>query len=103
MAIAAIQRLNQYRSKHRRLLSTGLLICLVMVSALAVVYAKHQSRKLFVELGVMQKARDAMNIEWGQLQLEQSTWETHGRVENMSRTKLGMEIPRPDRVVVVTP
>ena len=103
MAIAAFQRLNKYRSKYRRSLGTVLLIGLVMASALGVVYAKHQSRKLFVELGAAQKARDAMNIEWGQLQLEQSTLETHGRVENMSRTKLGMEIPGPDRVVVVTP
>ena len=103
MAITTFQRLQHYRSAHRRSLGAAVLLCLVMASAFGVVYAKHQSRKLFIELDALQKASDAMNIEWGQLQLEQSTLETHGRVESMSRTKLGMEIPRPDKVVVITP
>lgn len=80
-----------------------LLGCAVVVSALAVVYAKYQSRMLFVELQSLNKARDAMDVEWGQLQLEQSTWTDHGRIEGIARSRLGMLLPEPDQIVVVRP
>ncbi len=79
------------------------LLALVVFSALGVVYAKHQSRKLFVEWQDLQAARDDLDIEWGQLQLEQSTWATHGRVESIAGAKLGMVIPEPNQVVVLKP
>lgn len=75
----------------------------VIVSALAVVYAKYQGRTLFVELQKLNKERDAMDVEWGQLQLEQSTWTDHGRIEGIARSRLGMLVPEPDQVVVVRP
>ena len=65
----------------------------VMVSALAVVYSRHESRKLFVELQVLQEERDEMNVDWGRLQLEQSTWTTHGRVADTARERLDMVVP----------
>ena len=49
----------------------------LMVSALGVVYAKHEARSRFVELQRLTKERDNLDIEWGQLQLEQSAWSTH--------------------------
>jgi cell division protein FtsL len=79
------------------------LTMLVMISALGVVYAKHQSRKLFVELQTLHNTRDAMDIEWGQLQLEQSTLATHGRVEGSAGAKLGMVIPEANQVVILQP
>jgi len=81
----------------------SVLLLLVTVSALGVVYAKHQSRKLFVELQSLQKTRDAMDIEWGQLQLEQGTLATHGRVEETAGAKLGMVIPDANQVVILQP
>lgn len=81
----------------------GLLSLAIMVSALAVVYAKHESRKLFVEWQGLLTKQDEMNIEWGQLQLEQSTWATHTRVESMARERLGMILPAQDAVVIVRP
>ncbi|MEK7323341.1 MAG: cell division protein FtsL [Pseudomonadota bacterium] len=87
---------------RRSRIVAGLLVC-VLISAVGVVYAKHQSRKLFVELQALQKGRDDLDIEWGQLQLEQSTWATHGRVEGIAGAKLGMEIPEPNQVVVLKP
>ena len=80
-----------------------LLVVAVIVSAVAVVYAKHQSRKLFVALQGLEAERDEMNIEWGQLQLEQSTWATHGRVEELAREQLKMTTPVQDAVVIVWP
>ena len=74
---------------------------LVMVSAIAVVYSRHESRKLFVELQSKQEFRDAMNIEWGKLQIEQSTWATHSRVANKATTKLGMVVPKIEDVRII--
>lgn len=75
----------------------------VIVSALAVVYAKYQSRMLFAELQKLNTARDAMDVEWGQLQLEQSTLTGHGRIEGIARSRLGMLLPETDQIVVVRP
>jgi cell division protein FtsL len=80
-----------------------LLVGAVLGSALGVVYAKHQTRKLFVELHTLQKARDELQIDWGRLQLEQATWATHGRVERIAQQRLKMKLPPPDAVVIVKP
>ena len=52
---------------------------------------------------VLQAERDAMNVEWGQLQLEQSTHTTHGKVEIAAHERLDMAIPGPQRVVILRP
>ena len=44
-----------------------------------------------------------MNIDWGRLQIERSTWATHGRVEQMARQELDMRIPDPDGVEILKP
>ena len=77
------------------------LIAAGVTSALGVVYATHESRKLFIELQAQQKIRDDLDVEWGRLQLEQSTWATHGNVEVTAREKLGMRMPKPESVVIV--
>jgi cell division protein FtsL len=74
----------------------AVLMVLVVASAFGVIYAKHQSRKLFVEL-------QALHKEWGQLQLEQSTLATHSRVEGTAGAKLGMVIPEAKQVVILQP
>jgi len=76
---------------------------LVLVSALGVVYAKHQSRKLFVELDTLKQQRDEMNVEWGRLQLEQSTLATHGRIEHAAKKRLGMVTPEYEQILIVKP
>lgn len=76
---------------------------LVLVSALGVVYAKHQNRKLYAELTALQGQRDAMEVEWGRLQLEQSTWATNGRIEKIARQRLHMRNVDYDKVVIVKP
>ena len=76
-----------------KLLLTLLLILVVLVSAVEVVVAQHQVRKLFIEITELEKTRDELNEEWGRLQLEQSTWATDVRVENIARTELSMMEP----------
>lgn len=73
----------------------------VIVISMVVIETRHNSRLLFAELQVARGERDALNIEWGQLLLEEGTWSEHRRVEAMARTRLDMSIPGRDRIVVV--
>lgn len=86
-----------------RLMTVVLLGVLVLLSAVGVIRAKHESRKRFVQLQALEKERDQMNVEWGQLQLEQGTWATSSRVEEIARKRLGMEIPKSESVVIIRP
>ena len=70
-------------------------------SAIALVYTKHESRKLFVELEELTHERDELNIEWGQLQIEQSTWATHARIEQVASDDLALVRPIATDIVVV--
>jgi cell division protein FtsL len=72
-------------------------------TGIGVVFAKHEARTLFIQLQGLNGERDALEIEWGQLKLEQSAWATHGRVEQTARVGLRMVIPRPDEVRIVKP
>ncbi len=83
-------------------LATFLLVVAVFTSAIAVIEARHESRKLFVQLQLAERQRDLMNEEWGRLQLEQATWATHGRIERLAREKLDMIVPASDSIVLVT-
>jgi len=81
----------------------ALLALAVLASALGVVYAKHRSRVLFVQLNELQQQRDAMNVEWGQLQLELSTWANQSRIEQIARRRLRMHNVDFDQVVMIRP
>jgi cell division protein FtsL len=87
---------------HWRILVAVLWVA-VLASALGVVHAKHQARVRFIELQELVTERDELDIEWGQLQLEQSTWATHGRVERMARDELRMIIPQASDLRIVQP
>ncbi|EHQ51402.1 cell division protein FtsL [Ectothiorhodospira sp. PHS-1] len=86
---------------NRRLLLLALLFLAVVASALAVVHSKHQSRVLFIDLQAELRLRDELNIEWGQLQLEQSTWATHGRIEDEAGSRLNMRLPDARSTVIL--
>ncbi len=73
----------------------------VALSAVGVVYSKHESRRLFSELEQENRTRDALDAEWGMLQLEQGAWATHGRIESVARERLDMKLPDRDEVEVV--
>jgi len=82
-----------------KLVLVMVLLILTFFSAISVVYIKHYNRKLFVELQQLEKQRDEMEIEWGQLQLEQNTWATQSRIESIARKKLQMRIPEAEDVI----
>lgn len=88
-------------ARQRILVVVTLLFSLVLASAILLVYSKHQSRKYFVELQQLKHQVDALNTEWSQLQLEQSAWSGHGRIERVARQRLSMVMPESDDVVFV--
>lgn len=75
----------------------------LLASAVAVVWSKHQSRGLFVELQKLQAQRDALDTDWGRLRLEQSTSASYGRVEQIAREELRMLAPSPKDVRIIEP
>ena len=86
-----------------RLVLIAVLALAVLGSAIGNVYVKHERRTLVVELHALGNERDAMQVEWGQLQLEQSTWATHDRIQELATTRLGLEMPTSDSLVLVVP
>jgi cell division protein FtsL len=75
----------------------------VLGSAAGAIYSKHRARELFVELERLNQRRDNLEIEWGQLQLEQSAWSTHAFVESVASAKLHMAMPPPREIEIVSP
>ena len=73
----------------------------VVLSGVWIIKSKHQSRQLFAELEALNRERDRLQIDWGRLQLEQSTWATHPRIESLAVERLNLDTPAPDEVVVI--
>ncbi len=83
---------------------TFILLAALMACAMALVASQNKARKLYVELQKEQAAAKQLDVEWGQLQLEQGTWGTHGRIERIATRELNMRLPAANRVeVVATP
>ena len=78
-----------------------LLLAVLVACALSLVTSRHQARKLFVELEREQLKQRSYETEYGQLQLEQSTWGMPARVEKIAREQLRMQLPPQGRVEVV--
>jgi cell division protein FtsL len=71
----------------------ALLLTMVLGSALTVIYVKHQSRVLFSDLRSIQQQQDHQIIQWGRLQLQNTTLATHSNVETRARKDLKMLLP----------
>ena len=84
-------------------LALMVLLVAVAISAIAVVYARQQNRKVFVELERLTRERDELNVEFGRLKLEQATWAEANRVEQVARAQLSMTFPTPADTVVLKP
>jgi cell division protein FtsL len=73
----------------------------VVASGIWIVSVEHRSRQLFIEAEDLNRELDRLQIDWGRLQIEQSTWGTHSRVEALARQRLRLTVPRDDQLVVV--
>ncbi len=97
------------RQQNRTLPATlplGLTLALALAcvaSAMAIIHTRQESRELFVELQELSSERDALNIEWGRLQIEQSAYATHARVERIARRDLALERPQTSDIYIVKP
>jgi cell division protein FtsL len=80
-----------------------ILLALVIACALGVITSQHHARKLFNDLENEQTTGKKLGEEWTQLQLEQSTWATHKRIEGLASKSLGMRMPDATTTVVMTP
>lgn len=100
------QRANRRRGSREIGRGTWLgLVSLLLVTtgtATGVIYSTHKSRQLLNELQQLEQQRNELQVEWGQLLLEQSSLVSQGRIENLAIAELGMKIPATENVVVVS-
>ena len=85
------------------LIAVPILWLAALASAAGAIYCEHRARQLFIQLETLNARRDNLQIEWGQLQLEQSAWSSHAFVERVASTRLHMAMPPPRGIEVVTP
>lgn len=78
------------------------LLAALTFCALGLVTSQHEARKLFIELGEEQERSRQLDVEYGQLQLESSTWAMHARIEKIARQSLRMRLPEAARVQMIT-
>lgn len=83
-----------------RVIAMLVLVAAAIVSAIGVVYARHEGRRNFIELNKLGNERDNLNFEFGRLQLEQATWAENNRIEQIARGRLGMLTPNAAEMVV---
>ena len=91
----------QFNESRQPFLLTIIFSLLCVMSAMWLIYTKHESRKLFIELEQLTMERDELNIEWGQLQIEQSTWATHARIEKVATEELSLIRPKQTEIYVI--
>ncbi len=78
-----------------------LMAALCFCSSIAVAYSKHLSVKAYGELSLNQQIIDALDVQWSQLQIEESTFSEYGRVERTARDRLDMSFPGLDGSVMI--
>jgi cell division protein FtsL len=81
----------------------AVLAVVLLTCALALVTSQHRARRLFTQLTKEQETVKQIEVEWGQLQLEQSTWAMHARIERIASGYLQMRVPPASRVRLVGP
>ena len=86
---------------NARLIVLLIALAAVIFSALGVVYARHESRRSAVQLGMLEDQRDEIIAEWSRLQLEQAWMADASNVESKAREQLGMELPEKSLILVV--
>ena len=77
------------------------MMTLTMVSGISVVLKEHQNRTAFNELQKLKDEGNELQVKWGQLLIEQSTFGVEGRVEEKAINELQMQLPVPAEIVIV--
>jgi cell division protein FtsL len=81
----------------------AILSVVLLLTALAVIYSKYYSRLVFIEIQKQERELDQREVEWGQTQLELTTFAEQNRVELVAREKLKLVIPLHEKIVYIKP
>jgi cell division protein FtsL len=79
-----------------------ILFFVLLACAMGLVTSQHKARKLFIELQQHKEVSKSLDTEWSQLQLEQSTWAMHSRLEQVAKDMLHMHVPETKNIHIVT-
>ena len=103
MTIAATfgTRLQRAQLTLQGPLLAGMLVFVLVCSAVAVAWSVHKSRHYLNELQTLEVNRDRLETEWGQLLLEQHTWGAYARVGKIAAEQLQMRNPAPTEIIMV--
>lgn len=90
-------------AKHSSGILGGVFVFLLILvlSAMAVIYSVHLGQKKIATLDGLLKERDQLQVEYGQLLLEQSTYGNYGIIEKEARQQLEMRVPQSREIVIV--
>ena len=88
--------------KTRSALTFIILLILIVTSGLAVVLKEHQNRTVFHELQELKDQSNELEVKWGQLLIEQSTFGVEGRVEQKAVDDLKMQLPELSEIIMVS-
>ncbi|MFJ1467870.1 cell division protein FtsL [Massilia orientalis] len=78
------------------------LTVLLVGCALSVVNARYQARHLFIDQEKLQQQQRQLEIDWAQLQLDQSTLGKNERIDQIARSQLDMAPLSPARTQYLT-
>ena len=101
--MVAAQKPTKTLPKLIRFVLPGVLLLVMLISAVLVSHTVHLTRKAVGELQAMEKQRNALDVEWSQLLLEQSTLGSFREIENKAKGELKMAVPEAHQVVTVKP
>ena len=88
-------------SRLGQIIAALLLSAAIVATGIGIVLARHEARQLFAELEALNREQDRLEIDWGRLRLEQSTYATHPRIEQVARDDLGLAVPEQQQIIVV--
>ncbi|EPJ46086.1 MAG: cell division protein FtsL [Osedax symbiont Rs2] len=86
----------------RPLLVVLLLLVAMLLSAVSIIFQSYEYRTLFNTQQQLVSQWDELQVEWGQLLLEQSALGANSRVEKLAKGKLAMHVPLSEDVEMVS-
>lgn len=95
------ERYISHAELYRPLVILLVLVLAILVTALTVIKAAYDYRRLFNDHQILVHQWDELQVEWGQLLLEQSTWGGHGRIESEAESRLQMRVPKADETEII--
>jgi cell division protein FtsL len=85
----------------RPILVVVVLVGAILLSCLSIIYQSYQYRQLFNTQQQLVAHWDELQVEWGQLLLEQSALGSNSRVEKIAKRKLTMRVPQSQNIEMI--